>query len=133
MADYQIKWNRSDTIKLGKAVANFNKKINELKNEENELYLPDTLTYAEEKENITTRRELNRRINSLKRFLREGAEELYTTRAGEEITKWERQELSYQKTIATRRLQKELASLYIPKVRPKIFTCANGITKKKRT
>ncbi len=47
MADSQIRWKRGDYISLGKAVANFNKKINELKTEENALLLPDEISYSE--------------------------------------------------------------------------------------
>ena len=54
-----------------------------------------------------TRRELNRIINSLRRFKKEGAEELYTTQAGEQMTKWERRELGIQSGIAVRRLKRE--------------------------
>lgn len=115
--EYKIKWKKGDAIKLGKAIADFNKKINRLQAEEDALYLPEKLNYTEEKENITTRRELNRKIASLKRFQKEGAEALYTTKAGEELTKWERSELEKEKRIAERRLQKELAELNIPKVR----------------
>lgn len=110
----KIRWKQGDYVKLGKAVAEFNKKINKLNAEENKLYLPDTIEYKEAKENITTRAELNRMINSLKRFQREGAEELYTTQAGENITKWERRELGIQSRIAGIRLQRELKALNEP-------------------
>ena len=110
----KIRWKQGDYVKLGKAVAEFNKKINKLNAEENKLYLPDTIDYKEAKENITTRAELNRMINSLKRFQREGAEELYTTQAGEDITKWERRELGIQSRIAETRLQRELKALNEP-------------------
>ena len=70
-----------------------NKKINELNKEEKKLYLPELKNYKDIKENIQTRQELNRVINSLKRFSKEGAEDLYVTKAGEQITKWERKEL----------------------------------------
>lgn len=110
----KIRWKQGDYVKLGKAVAEFNKKINKLNAEENKLYLPDVVEYKEAKENITTRAELNRMINSLKRFQREGAEELYTTQAGEDITKWERRELGIQSRIAQTRLQRELKALNEP-------------------
>ena len=100
-----IRWSRSDTAKLSRAVRDFNKKIKELKNEENSLYLPKEVEYKETKKEITTRRELNRVINSLKRFKKEGAEELYTTKAGEKMTRWERRELGIQSGIAVRRLK----------------------------
>lgn len=110
----QIRWKRGDYIKLGRAVSEFNKKINRLKSEENKLYLPEEISYTESKENITTRRELNRLINSLRRFQREGAEELYKTQAGEEITRWERRELGIQSRIAQNRLQQEIKALNVP-------------------
>ena len=55
MADSRISWKRGDFIKLGQAVAKFNKKVNELNREEKKLYLPETINYKEAKENITTR------------------------------------------------------------------------------
>lgn len=110
----KIRWKQGDYVKLGKAVADFNKKVNRLQSEENKLYLPDTIEYKEARENITTRAELNRMINSLKRFQKEGAEELYTTQAGEDITKWERRELGIQSRIAQTRLTRELKALNEP-------------------
>ena len=89
----KIKWQQKDYLSLGRAVANFNKKINKLQSEEKKLYLPELKNYKEIKQNIQTRSELNRIINSLKRFSKEGAEDLYVTKAGEQITKWERKEL----------------------------------------
>lgn len=109
-----IRWSRSDYARLRGAVNQFNRKINELKTEENKLYLPDTINYQEAKENITTRSELDRTINSLKRFQRKGAESLYVTEAGQQMTKWERRELGIQKQIASRRLRAELSSLSLP-------------------
>lgn len=114
MAQSEIRWKRGDYIKLGKAVSDFNKKINELQTEENKLYLPEKIDYKEAKENVKTRSELNRIINSLRRFKRESAEELYTTEAGEQITRWERRELGIQSRIAQTRLRAELKDLNKP-------------------
>lgn len=110
----KIRWKQGDYIKLGKAVSDFNRKINELQAEERKLYLPENIEYKEIKESITTRNELNRILNSLRRFKREGAEELYTTQAGEEMTKWERRELGIQSRIAQNRLRNELKELNRP-------------------
>lgn len=110
----KIKWRHGDYVTLGKAVAQFNKKINELNAEERKLYLPDNINYSDIKENITTRKELNRVIESLRRFQKEGAEEIYTTQAGEQMTSWERGELEIQSKIAQRRLKQELKELNKP-------------------
>ena len=114
MADSRINWKRGDFVRLGRVVSDFNKKINELNKEERKLYLPEKIDYKEAKENITTRRELNRLINSLRRFQQEGAEDLYITGAGETITKWERRELGIQSRIAQTRLRAELKNLEKP-------------------
>ena len=115
MRNSQIRWKKGDFITLGKAVSQFNKKINELQKDENLSYLPEMKNYQDIKENITTRRELQRVIKSLRRFKEEGAEDLYVTQAGEEITKWERRELGIQTRTAQTRLTKELKELYTPK------------------
>ena len=114
MAESRINWRQGDFVRLGRAVSEFNKKVNALQKEENKLYLPETIAYKEAKENITTRKELNRLINSLRRFQREGAEDLYKTQAGEEITKWERRELGIQSRITQTRLRAELKNLEKP-------------------
>lgn len=114
MAQGRIKWRQGDFISLGKAVANFNKKIREIKNEENKLYLPDEMEYSQLKSNIVTRAELNRTINSLKRFQKEGAEDLYITESGEKLTKWERKELQKQIRIASNELKRSKEILEQP-------------------
>lgn len=64
----QIKWKQKDYLSLGRAVANFNKKINELNKEEKKLYLPELKNYKEIKSKILTRNELNRVIRQFKTF-----------------------------------------------------------------
>ena len=114
MADSQIRWKRGDYISLGRAISDFNKKINELQQEENKLYLPSPMDYKKVKGEITTRKELKRIINSLKRFQQEDAGELYETEAGEQLTKWEYKELKKEVARANRRLTKELQELEKP-------------------
>ena len=114
MAQSRIKWKQTDYLQLGKAVKEFNRKIDKLQALEEKSYLPSKIDYQEAKENIATRSELNRIIKSLRRFKTEGAEELYTTNAGEEITKWERNELAIQTRIASSRLNRELKALNKP-------------------
>lgn len=58
-----------------------------------------------------TRKELNRQINSLKNFLKEDATDIIELSSGEEIIKWERDELKKLERNATRRLKNELASI----------------------
>lgn len=114
MAQSLIKWKQSDYLSLGRAVSNFNKKINELNKEGKKLYLPELKNYNEVKNKILTRNELNRVINSLKRFSKEGAEDIYITKSGEQLTKWERGELANLQRNASRSLRESAKKLEIP-------------------
>ena len=106
MADSLIRWKKADYIKLGQAVSRFNKRIKELEVDEIS-YLPDMKDYKELRENILSRKELNRVINSLKAFSREGNEALFVTSSGEELTKWEYKEIQKARNRAVRSLTKE--------------------------
>lgn len=110
----QIRWTRSDYARLARAVTDFNKKVNELQNEENKLYLPETQKYQEIKGKILTRNELNKVINSLRKFIERGQEDLIRTEAGEILTKWEYSDIKRRKNIIQRRLQKEIKELEEP-------------------
>lgn len=116
----QIKWNKQEVLKLEKAVNDFNIKLAKLQKQENKLYLPEKLNLKDVKENIVTRRELDRKVESLRRFMQKGAESVYITEAGEAMTKWEREELGRQSRIGQIRLKKEYASLAVPKKRTAI-------------
>lgn len=98
-----IRFRRKDVGKLSYAIRQFNNKIKELEGIEKE-FAPDELVYSDIKKNITTRREFNRIIKSLKRFTREGQEDIIKLDSGENISKWERHELN----LATRRAEKSL-------------------------
>lgn len=108
MAEGQISWKNVDNLSLGRAVANFNRKINKIKTEENKLYLPDEINFRDIKDNIKTRRELNRVMQNLRSFNKEAAEELYINEAGETMTKWEKDIIERNIQTGIRRLNKEL-------------------------
>lgn len=110
----RIRWKQGDYITLGRAVADFNKKIDRLEKMEGLGYLPEKISYQETKEKIYSRKELNRIINSLKAFKKEGAEDLIINQAGTFTTKWEQQQLRKQSKIAIARLNEELATLNTP-------------------
>lgn len=90
--EYQIRWKQGDYIKLGKAVSDFNKKVKELQKIEDRSVLPALERYNYYKTGIQTRKEFNRVINSLRSFLKEGAEEIVESPSGNLITKWELKE-----------------------------------------
>lgn len=106
MADSLIRWKRSDYVKLGKAISSFNKKIRELEVDEAK-YLPSMKDYKEIKNEILSRKELNRIVNSLRKFSNEGMDKKIKLSSGQELTKWEYQETKYARNRAIRRLELE--------------------------
>lgn len=63
-----IRWSKSDAVKLGKAVAQFNKEIKKNETITNKLILPEPVSYKDLKNSIQTREGLNYYIRSLKRI-----------------------------------------------------------------
>lgn len=114
MAESLIKWKRGDYAKLGRAISKFNKKRNELINEENKLYFPKEIDYKEAKANITTRREFNRYVAMIKRFQEEDATVLYTNEVGEEMTEWTHNELKRLATTVKQRASRKIKELNKP-------------------
>lgn len=104
----KIRWSRSDYIKLGKAVSSFNKTVGNLSN--SGIVLPDLLNYNDLKSGITTRKELNRLIGSLKRF-QNPMQQVGVSLEGFEVTKWELNEVKRAKRRAERRLTGELSEI----------------------
>ena len=109
-----IKWTRSDYIRLGKAVANFNKKRRELLNLGEKPYLPNEFNYKDLKETIKTRSQLRSTINSLKRFMKENAEKPVTLEGGQVVSRWEKNENKILKSKAIRQLNRRLKKLAEP-------------------
>ena len=115
--DSLIRWRRGDYIKLGQAVSRFNKIINELDTDERE-FLPDLKEYSEIKEHITSRKEFNPVIKALRRVNTENLLNTKILESGEEISKWEYQELTKARKRAFRYLELERESIL--KDRPSI-------------
>lgn len=84
----EIRWKQGDFIKLGRAVAEFNKTIKKLENENNKLYLPEQVSYKELKEKIVTRQGFNEALNDLKALNKESSQKVVTIETGEEVLKW---------------------------------------------
>lgn len=115
--DNLIRWRRGDFIKLGQAVSRFNKIVSSLDTDERE-FLPDLKEYKEIKNHITSRKELNRVIKSLRRVDTENLLNTKILESGEEISKWEYQELNKARKRAFRNLALEKESIL--KDRPSI-------------
>lgn len=106
-----IKWKRGDYVKLSKAVSRYNTLINT--SDVNSETLPEIQKYSELKTRITTRKELNRVINSLKRANRENLSKTVKFDSGESLTEYEYGELKKQRANALRSLTREKNKILI--------------------
>ena len=106
MADNLIRWKRSDYVRLSKAVNKFNKQVNELTSK-GINYAPEVKSYQSIKENIYTRKELNRLINSMKKFTIETSKKV-ELESGREMTAWEYKDIRLARNRARRYLESKL-------------------------
>lgn len=106
---YNIKWRTEDKQQLSKVVRQFNAKLTRTSKKHPELkpYLPERLTVQGLKEQIHTRNDFNREVNSAKRFLKKGAEAPYTSEKGIKTTEWERKEIGIKVATINRRKARE--------------------------
>ena len=123
----KIKWREEDTKELTRVVKNFNAKLNRLikKNPENSNILPSfyndkTKTFENKisveqlKNMISTRQDLNRELNALKRFSKRGAEIIVDAPDndyGARTTKWQRTEMNRRIGVINRRRKDRLDTL----------------------
>ena len=121
---YNIKWRLKDERELGQVTRDFNRKLGRLidenpksKNILPQFYNPLTnqleseITVTTLKSLITTRSDYNRYIRMMKRFLKEGAEEIVDAPGNQydvKTTKWHIQEMGRLKGIVNRRKQERL-------------------------
>lgn len=88
-----IRWSKGDYIRLGKAVADFNRQVAANATEENKLYLPKQIDYKALRDEIKTRQGLNAYIQQLKRINLGDSFELETLEGGEKVTRYQRREI----------------------------------------
>ena len=96
---YNIRWREADDAELKRVVKNYNAKIARLEKKDptNKNALPEKMSVRQMKELISTRQDLNRELNSLRRFSRRGAEELIDVPDNDynlKITKWQKEEMT---------------------------------------
>ena len=92
---HPIKWRKSDEKELAKAARKFNAKRTRLikKNPKMEEYLPPKISTKKMKDEIKTRRDFKKALNSVERFMRKGAEKPITTKEGVKTTVYEKKEI----------------------------------------
>jgi len=101
-----INWRVKDKKEVARVVRNFNSKLARLESKGIDIHLPQKITTQQLIEQIQTRADFNRVLNSYKRFSRRGAER---ERQGLNfsITEWEYQEAVIKTRVINRRKNEE--------------------------
>lgn len=107
--EHMIKWNKKDYSNLRNAINRFNRKIKKLEQLDSEMELPNLLNYKELKEDILTRKNLNKTISSLNRIKFKNAFDEIKLASGEIISRWEYNDIMKKQPIAIEKIQKDLA------------------------
>lgn len=109
----RIKWSRGDAKKVANLVRQFNAKITRItkKNPSIAKALPERMNSQaiQQMYSQLTRKDFNRWVASTMRFLKRGADEIVTTKAGVKTTRWQLNEIRYnlQRINAERRARME--------------------------
>lgn len=114
----KIRWREADQKELARVVKNYNAKLSRVmkNNTDENVILPDRMSIREIKAQVVTRDDLNRVLNSLKRFSEKGSEEIIESKYGAKITKYQKQELTIRNAVINRRRaqqKKELENLQV--------------------
>ena len=104
---YNIRWTNDDEAELKRVVKNFNEKLRRVGKKEEALAkqdpsykkttLPEKVSVKQMKKLISTRADLKRELNSLKRFSQKGAEigvDAPGNKYNLQITKWQKEDMS---------------------------------------
>lgn len=109
----KIKWSKNDARKVANLVRQFNAKITRIlkKNPSIASALPNRMNSQaiQQMYSQLSRTDFNRWVNSTRRFLKRGADEIVTTKAGVKTTRWQLNEIRYnlQRINAERRARME--------------------------
>lgn len=106
-----IRYNKELISKINKTVNNYNAKIRRLQKQNPALSLPEKIT-AKSIQNLTeSRKELNRTLESLKRFSKRGVEENIILPSGEIISNYELMELKRESARLQRNMTRRINQL----------------------
>ena len=107
--DSLIRWSRRDRSRLDSAIKSFNKEVNRVS--KMGIDVPDKKSFTNLVQHITTRRELENVIDSLRDFNENTATQEVTLSSGEKVSLYEFNEVSKKKEIAERNLYSEMQKI----------------------
>lgn len=109
---------------INKVIKNFNQKVTRLQKLGRDV-IPDKIS-KKDLLNVNSRAELNRNLNSLRRFSKRGSEDIITFESGEKTTSWKQREVSISVRSAKAKLTRRIKNYQITK--PKVFGKEQSVT-----
>lgn len=113
-----IRYDKKLNKEIYQTVYSFNKKVRSLNKNNPNIKVPNLISTKDLKTTDPTnplysynRRDLRRRLNEMKRFLRPGEEQVIVTPAREVFSKWEFKNLQIMRRAAITRIKKQIKSL----------------------
>lgn len=104
--DSLIRWTKNDRARLDSAIRNFNKEVNKLS--KLDVDVPDKENFTYLVQHITTRRELENVIKSLKEYNDTTGTQMVELHSGEKVTLYDYNNISKKVEIAERNLHTEM-------------------------
>lgn len=102
-----IRYNKEFNAEIQKIVKNFNAKVDRLERQEQEIR-PEKTSVSELKKVYQNRRQLKRKLRQLQSFSRRGAEKVFITPGGVEMTEWEYETGRADYIMVKRRIAKQV-------------------------
>lgn len=92
----KIKWRKSDLEHLEKTIKKFNAKLSRVEKNKPDIaqYQPNKISKKEMIDKIGTRKDFNRELKSLERYLKRGSEVIKESKTGNKVSKWEYREVA---------------------------------------
>ena len=115
----RIRYDKKLNKEIDDTLRRYNNKISRLAREGSNYLLPQKVTKDELMEISYTRRDLQRRLNTLRKFNERGAESTVMTSKGYAISKYELDYLKNEKARVKRKISKEIK--YYESVKPKLW------------
>lgn len=109
----KIRWKQSDVISLERELKKFNAKIKHtVKNHPDIADIqPKPMTKKQFIENIYSRADFARELNSIKRYERKGSEKPITSKTGNKVSKWQKSEIGLKVKLLNQKRERELKEM----------------------
>lgn len=120
-----IRYTRKTDQEINRVLRNFNQKVKRLEKLDRELELPQTIS-KRDLTNVSSKQELTRKLNELKRFSRKGIEESIKLATGEIISKYEQKETGIKLRSAKAKLTRKIQMFESSK--PKVAGKVQSVT-----